>query len=132
MLLVVGFGSLRAPVEGLLRSLGEGDLDAIWQFARAGRALEGGASGALAHLMSFLGSLQGERLERYLRAAAAMPDRVRFAGRLDHEELVDLLPACEALVVPSTFPEAFGMVAAEAAGVRSAARERAALWARRR
>ncbi len=26
-----------------------------------------------------------------------------------------MLPACEALVVPSTFPEAFGMVAAEAA-----------------
>ena len=38
-----------------------------------------------------------------------------FTGRLDHEELAELLPACEALVVPSTFPEAFGMVAAEAA-----------------
>ena len=38
-----------------------------------------------------------------------------LTGRLDHEELVDLLPACEALVVPSTFPESFGMVAAEAA-----------------
>jgi glycosyltransferase involved in cell wall biosynthesis len=40
---------------------------------------------------------------------------VRFTGRLDHEELADLLPACEAVVVPSTFPEAFGMVAVEAA-----------------
>ena len=38
-----------------------------------------------------------------------------LTGRLDHDELVDLLPACEALVVPSTFPEAFGMVAAEGA-----------------
>ena len=38
-----------------------------------------------------------------------------WTGRLDHEELADLLPACEALVVPSTFPESFGMVAAEAA-----------------
>ncbi len=38
-----------------------------------------------------------------------------FTGRLDHEELAELLPACEAQVVPSTFPEAFGMVAAEAA-----------------
>jgi glycosyltransferase involved in cell wall biosynthesis len=36
-------------------------------------------------------------------------------GRLEHAELVDLLPAFEAQVVPSTFPEAFGMVAAEAA-----------------
>jgi glycosyltransferase involved in cell wall biosynthesis len=40
---------------------------------------------------------------------------VRLTGRLDHDDLADLLPACEAQVVPSTFPEAFGMVAAEAA-----------------
>ncbi len=38
-----------------------------------------------------------------------------LTGRLEHDELAELLPACEALVVPSTFPEAFGMVAAEAA-----------------
>ena len=38
-----------------------------------------------------------------------------LTGRLDHEELAELLPACEAMVVPSTFPESFGMVAAEAA-----------------
>jgi glycosyltransferase involved in cell wall biosynthesis len=44
-----------------------------------------------------------------------MADRVVLTGRLEHAELSDLLPACEALVVPSTFPEAFGMVAAEAA-----------------
>jgi glycosyltransferase involved in cell wall biosynthesis len=44
-----------------------------------------------------------------------MRERVVFTGRLEHGELVDLLPACEALVVPSTFPEAFGMVSVEAA-----------------
>ena len=38
-----------------------------------------------------------------------------WVGRLEHDELADLLPAAEAMVVPSTFPEAFGMVAAEAA-----------------
>ena len=38
-----------------------------------------------------------------------------FTGRLEHSDLPALLPACEAQVVPSTFPEAFGMVAAEAA-----------------
>jgi glycosyltransferase involved in cell wall biosynthesis len=42
-------------------------------------------------------------------------DRVAFTGRLEHSDLPDLLPACEAQVVPSTFPEAFGMVAVEAA-----------------
>ena len=53
--------------------------------------------------------------QRFLDAAACMHERVVFTGRLVHEELADLLPACEALVVPSTFPEAYGMVAAEAA-----------------
>ena len=42
-------------------------------------------------------------------------ERVVFTGRLEHEDLPDLLCACQAQVVPSTFPEAFGMVAAEAA-----------------
>ncbi len=45
---------------------------------------------------------------------AARPFSPAFA-RLDHSELPDVLPAAEAMAVPSTFPEAFGMVAAEAA-----------------
>jgi glycosyltransferase involved in cell wall biosynthesis len=38
-----------------------------------------------------------------------------FTGPLEHRHLVHLLPLCEVAVVPSIFPEAFGMVAAEAA-----------------
>jgi len=41
--------------------------------------------------------------------------RVLFTGALEHRHLVDLLPLADVAVVPSTFPEAFGMVAAEAA-----------------
>ena len=48
-------------------------------------------------------------------APRGLRERVAFAGRLDHDELADLLPAAEAMAVTSTFPEAFGMVAAEAA-----------------
>lgn len=49
-------------------------------------------------------------------AADPVPlERVTFTGRLEHAELADLLPAVEALVAPSVFPEAFGMVAAEGA-----------------
>jgi len=55
--------------------------------------------------------------ERELFEAQAEPlgERAIFTGRLEHDELCHLLPLCEALVVPSTFPEAFGMVAVEAA-----------------
>ncbi|HEY6583681.1 MAG TPA: glycosyltransferase family 4 protein, partial [Gaiellaceae bacterium] len=42
-------------------------------------------------------------------------DRVLFTGPLEHRHLVHLVPLADVTVVPSIFPEAFGMVAAEAA-----------------
>ena len=44
---------------------------------------------------------------------------VLFTGPLEHRHLVHLLPLADATVVPSIFPEAFGMVAAEAAAAGS-------------
>jgi glycosyltransferase involved in cell wall biosynthesis len=46
---------------------------------------------------------------------AIAPERVLFTGALEHRHLVHLLPLADVSVVPSIFPEAFGMVAAEAA-----------------
>jgi len=43
------------------------------------------------------------------------PPRTLFTGPLEHRHLVHLLPLADVAVVPSIFPEAFGMVAAEAA-----------------
>jgi glycosyltransferase involved in cell wall biosynthesis len=43
------------------------------------------------------------------------PPRTLFTGALEHRHLVHLLPLCDVAVTPSIFPEAFGMVAAEAA-----------------
>jgi glycosyltransferase involved in cell wall biosynthesis len=43
------------------------------------------------------------------------PPGTLFTGPLEHRHLVHLLPLCDVSVVPSIFPEAFGMVAAEAA-----------------
>jgi glycosyltransferase involved in cell wall biosynthesis len=40
---------------------------------------------------------------------------VVFTGAMDHAQLHALIPLAEAVVVPSVLPEAFGMVAAEAA-----------------
>jgi glycosyltransferase involved in cell wall biosynthesis len=101
-LVVVGFGADRELLERLLETLAGGELEQAREDARS-------------HLRAFLDGLQGAERSRYVDAARALRERVVFTGRLDHEELADLLPACEALVVPSTFPEAFGMVAAEAA-----------------
>jgi glycosyltransferase involved in cell wall biosynthesis len=50
---------------------------------------------------------------RQLEALA--PPGTLFTGPLEHRHLVHLLPLCDVAVAPSIFPEAFGMVAAEAA-----------------
>jgi glycosyltransferase involved in cell wall biosynthesis len=50
---------------------------------------------------------------------AAAPARTLFTGPLEHRHLAHLLPLADATVVPSIFPEAFGMVAAEAAAAGS-------------
>jgi glycosyltransferase involved in cell wall biosynthesis len=50
-----------------------------------------------------------EELER------TAPSGTLFTGPLEHRHLTRLIPLTDATVVPSIFPEAFGMVAAEAA-----------------
>jgi glycosyltransferase involved in cell wall biosynthesis len=59
-----------------------------------------------------------------------MGGSVEFIGRLEHDEVAGLLPGAEALVMPSTFSEAFGMVAAEAAacGVLPVSAGHSGMW----
>jgi glycosyltransferase involved in cell wall biosynthesis len=114
-LCVVGFGTYRDGLRRLVAALAARDLDAVAEVAARGRELEGGRGGKLRLLRAFLDSLSGARRGRYLEAAPAAASRVHFTGALEHRDLPSLLPAFEVQVVPSTFPEAFGMVAAEAA-----------------
>jgi len=114
-LCVVGFGTYRDALHEIVAALAAADLDAVRAIAERGREAEGGPPGPLSYLMAFLGGLEGEARTAYLDAAPAAAGRVVFTGRLEHDDLPSLLPACRAQVVPSTFPEAFGMVAAEAA-----------------
>jgi glycosyltransferase involved in cell wall biosynthesis len=116
-LVVVGFGAYRDGLEELRAALAAGDIERAKTIARAGRSLEDGSAEPrpLVHLLAFLEGLDGDALVSYRDAASSLDERVVLTGRLEHDELADLLPACEAMVVPSTFPEAFGMVAAEAA-----------------
>ncbi len=106
-LLVVGFGSFREQLEGLAAALSRGDL-------ATARALRGEDGRELPELAAFLDAL-GPEAAAYRAAASGMTARIHWAGRLDHDELADVLPAADALAMPSTFPESFGMVAAEAA-----------------
>jgi glycosyltransferase involved in cell wall biosynthesis len=110
-LVIVGFGNYRDTMRRFVEAIRRRDLDDLRDIAARGRELEGGPPGQLRYLSDFLGRVD----EAWLAAAPAAADRIHFTGRLEYEDLPDLLPVCEAQVMPSTFPEAFGMVAAEAA-----------------
>jgi len=110
-LLLVGFGAYEIGLRALVTALGEGDLDSARYIAEAGRELEGGEAARLDYLADFLALPP----LGYTEAARGAAGSVSFSGRLEHDEVARVLPACDAMVVPSTFPEAFGMVAAEGA-----------------
>jgi glycosyltransferase involved in cell wall biosynthesis len=108
---IAGFGEYEGALRDLLAALEQGDLGHAREIAAVGWALEGGAEKPLPILSAFL----ADPPAGYAGAARNAAGSVEFIGRLEHDEVARLLPGAEALVMPSTFPEAFGMVAAEAA-----------------
>jgi glycosyltransferase involved in cell wall biosynthesis len=108
---VAGFGAYEDGLRRLQSALDRGDLDDARAVAAAGWGLEGGEEKPLPILSAFL----ADPPAGYAEAARAAAGSVEWIGRLEHDQVAALLPEAEALVMPSTFPEAFGMVAAEAA-----------------
>jgi glycosyltransferase involved in cell wall biosynthesis len=108
---VAGYGEYEGALRRLLAALDRGDLEDAREVARLGWALEGGEEKPLSILSAFL----ADPPPGYLEAAKGVAGSIELIGRLEHDEVAELLPRAEALVMPSTFPEAFGMVAVEAA-----------------
>jgi len=108
---IAGYGEYEQGLRRLLAALDRGDLDDAREVARLGWALEGGEEKPLSILSAFL----ADPPPGYLEAARGVAGSIELIGRLEHDEVAELLPRAEALVMPSTFPEAFGMVAVEAA-----------------
>jgi glycosyltransferase involved in cell wall biosynthesis len=101
---VVGFGGSAEQLKSLAAALANGDAEHALALA------ETGDSTPLEFLAAFLSADPGTG---YWKRQSEVP--VTFPGRLDHGPLSERLPYFDALVVPSVLPEAFGMVAAEAA-----------------
>ncbi len=116
-LVIVGFGAYRDGLERLRAALIDGELETAREIALAGTGAGGRAPAGASSAPS--ARVPGRACGRRARSLPAGGARARRATAHDRaprpHELADLLPACEAVVVPSTFPEAFGMVAAEAA-----------------
>ena len=97
-----GFGGYRAGAGGALAALGRGPGG-----GRRARGVEGGrAPRPSGGVSPPAGGLRG---------AARSTAGSAWRGRLEHAEVAEVMPASQTLVMPITFPEAFGMVAAEAA-----------------
>jgi glycosyltransferase involved in cell wall biosynthesis len=108
---IAGYGEYEEGLRRLLAALDRGDVDAAREVARLGWALEGGEEKPLPILSAFL----ADPPAGYLEAARGIAGSIELIGRLEHDQVAELLPRAQALVMPSTFPEAFGMVAVEAA-----------------
>ncbi len=108
---IAGFGAYEEGLRRLLAALERGDLDDAREVARLGWALEGGEERPLPILSAFLAAPPAGYADLAREAAGS----VEFVGRLEHSEVASLFPRAQAMVMPSTFPEAFGMVAVEAA-----------------
>jgi glycosyltransferase involved in cell wall biosynthesis len=108
---IAGFGEYEEGLRRLQAAFERGDINEAREVALAGWGIEGGEEKPLPILSAFLADPPAD----YVQAAQDAAGSVEFIGRLEHDEVAELLPDAEALVMPSTFPEAFGMVAAEAA-----------------
>ncbi len=92
-----GFGSYREHLNGMLQGFADGNRDAVYACAHAG---------------NFVDEADVDRWFRPITSEEA--DRVTITGFVDHAALSALLPLVSVSVVPSKWPEAFGMVAVEA------------------
>ncbi|WP_028855249.1 glycosyltransferase [Psychrilyobacter atlanticus] len=112
---IVGYGKFRPVLEILLRGLIEGNKNLIEVIIEKGFYLEGEKHGQLEYLSKFWDGLKREnKLESYLELAKKIDlDRVVFLGKLDHDILPHVIKKHSVIVVPSVFPESFGMVSIE-------------------
>jgi glycosyltransferase involved in cell wall biosynthesis len=108
---VAGYGAYEDSLRRLLAGLERGDLEEAREIAQLGWGLEGGEERPLPILSAFLANPP----DGYAEMARAAAGSVDFIGRLEHHEVASFFPRAEAMVMSSTFPEAFGMVAVEAA-----------------
>ena len=119
-LLFVGFGAYEAGLRELIAALDGGDLQAALRVAARGRGYEDQhqrrpqtppPNQPLRILTAFL----EDPPDGYAEAARQAAGSMLIGGRLEHDEVADVMPAAETFAMPSTWPEAFGMVPAESA-----------------
>jgi glycosyltransferase involved in cell wall biosynthesis len=119
-ILFIGFGGFEQGLATLIDALGRGDLDAAREVAARGRGLEGEHERRPQRSppdqpLPILSGFLAEPPDGYADAARESAGSMLVGGRLEHDEVADVMPAAATFAMPSTWPEAFGMVPAESA-----------------
>lgn len=110
----VGFGPYREPCEVVINALATNKLDDLVAVLDAEDPLFKGEEGNVKLLREHLVKEKDTLSNIINNLEVDIRKNIVFTGIAEHKELVKLLPAMDALVAPSVFPEAFGMVAIEA------------------
>lgn len=110
----VGFGPYREPCEVVINALAANKLNELVAVLDAENPLFKGEEGIVKLLKEILLKEKDTLSSIISELEFDIRDNIVFTGIAEHKELVKLLPAMDALIAPSVFPEAFGMVAIEA------------------
>lgn len=110
----VGFGPYREPCEVIINALASHKLDELSEELKNLNPLFKGEEGNVKLLKEILDKEKQSLSTIIKELDFDIRDNIVFTGISEHKELVKLLPAMDALIAPSVFPEAFGMVAIEA------------------
>ncbi|MFA5867578.1 MAG: glycosyltransferase family 4 protein [Actinomycetota bacterium] len=108
-LTLAGDGPMRKPLEEFVGLLNEGRLADARQLIKEEPELKASAEHG-----PVIPDFGWEEEELYAKAAAGnMKNRIRFAGHLTHEQLAPLMAGSDISMMPSVFPEAYGLAAVE-------------------
>ena len=98
-LFVMGYGSYREQMEGMLDSLVAGDVESFIAFAQAG---------------GFVDATSEQLRGTFRKMSPEERKRIMITGMLEHSQLREILPLVSVVIVSTKCAEAFGMVLVEA------------------
>jgi glycosyltransferase involved in cell wall biosynthesis len=114
-LIIAGFGPFREPAELIINYLANGNVDELKKELQTNSLFHGEDEKVIPLAIAILEKHGNQIAQDVAALGFDIRTKVTFTGILNHAQLVNLLPIMDVLIAPSVFPEAFGMVAIEAA-----------------
>ncbi len=111
-LVIVGSGTYREVLEGLIHAAATDNQPLLEQLCAAGMNLDrSDLTGPWTDLQAYLST--PKHSEVFRQFGRRLPEQVHFLGRLDHSRLRFVFPCADLAVFPSIVPEAYPLVVME-------------------